>query len=430
MGTIGEKVKRGALVFSILMFSIVASAKEKSPEPQLRDYILPPEEVEKLKPAEQMTYFVFLQGLNAVLETSQAYNRVRPKTSAQQELQKGQPLFASIEKWALMNRAHAVLPAVIAVGGRALMVARPAIQRAAPVVVRTVKDYSKRTANFFKKRNASDEVAEEFISARASEAAVKAAQRAGRAQGALAGTTAMSAIYALGGMVSDSTPLPQRDAKALAPQKAEVTGAMSDAVPAGPYKEIGSPCIFAGHRSEYVDRGEGRLLCARPEKELNAEGCRGTTEEPKIRCNSFGLMTGPTPQGVKEATCVSYYPLDDLTVRCTEKILGWMEKNPPTHLDTEEYSKWREGILSSIADFEKNFGEGVRFAQYCANGNAINNGLQKNECAALNNLISMLKKQAPGVTMAVNLNARGIRFQRTIPPPKGGATGKGAEAVQ
>ena len=156
----------------------------------------------------------------------------------------------------------------------------------------------------------------------------------------------------------------------------------------------GASCIYGGHKRVYVEVSAG-LYCDPPTDYINEfEGCVGTADEPKIVCNTFGMEKSESTSAALEAACVSLYPLDDLTVRCSQSLTNWLTTEPPNRLNVEEYEAWRKEVAQHFVEYDKSFGD-ITWSQYCENGNFANEHRQAAECQALTELLRTFTELSP-----------------------------------
>lgn len=152
-------------------------------------------------------------------------------------------------------------------------------------------------------------------------------------------------------------------------------------------QEKGKSCIFGGHPSRWKEFPEVGIKCTRPDSS-RSESCKGDNQ---FLCADYGITLAEG--SIQAELCIDKAPLDNLTVRCTEKLHAVLEKKKAL-LNPDKLVAHQKEIKEIIAKIEDSpsmkdeEGKTKSIFQYCdAKPDA-----QKTECAAIQGVLAALKQ--------------------------------------
>ncbi|MEK6553752.1 MAG: hypothetical protein AABZ31_00805 [Bdellovibrionota bacterium] len=402
-----------SLFLSPLSWAGKAVKAEYNGTPRLSDYVLPIEAIEKMTPENKIGYFVFLYHYISFFEHAQKKNVMKDnQASAAFDFFKSLE-FNLPEDFSLLPRAYAVAPLVPLAAGAVARVAPVAI-RLYPIYSRGIVTYGSKAASWASRAWSATKTAAKggtlVYTGYEIRKAVEPREKPTPTLALKSGSAAAKPTVTVTPVAKTDVPAKSRSGNGRRAATAGGGGATAtsaaaggDEAPIAGYKAEGSACIYGGHNSKYISKGD-YLTCERPADRVNTEGC-ANSQPPTYKCETFGMLAGPKAEDNISTGCVSLKPVVDLTVRCAQKLSDWLKSSPPPLLDKNAYTAWRAEVIKNINEFEANFGNGVKFSDYCKDGNKLNEGRQVNECQALAELFSQVNKLTPPVAQVIAANA-------------------------
>lgn len=153
-------------------------------------------------------------------------------------------------------------------------------------------------------------------------------------------------------------------------------------------------CLFGGHASSYVKRGE-KFVCPAPVSTVNNPICKDKTA-PSFYCQSMGLSQSVSSDEASKKLCISITAgrgLLDLTVRCKDAFIS--EFLPYVRsVNPNEIKKLQDEISAGLTALEVKKGiADIGFLEYCSGGsNKVNSGRQTKPCQAVLQIVAEVQK--------------------------------------
>lgn len=360
----------------------------------LRDYILTAQQIEKLPPKDQATYLTFLYHFVSVIESAQAKDSLKPK-SRSADKNALLDIFRGLRfDWKFLSEVNATENSSFGIFGRWAESRQPNAAY--------MKALDSTATNYFSTVSAAYNT-NLFVTG--FDLAYLMTKDSGRVP-ASGGEPPAGRVRTAEESAAPPPPADPAVAPAAAPPPPPPPGPLADTatpppVVAGQFRVEGASCLFGGWISKYRKKGDGRLVCPSPRGKINQGTCLGDQRNPKFKCNSFGMESGPAQEALQTATCIEMRPLADLTVRCTAAITTWIQSSPPTSMDATAYTAWRAEMIKHLDQFETGFSSTLKFSEYCADSNKKNEGRQANECNAVTTLFAKLREMSPTATAVV-----------------------------
>jgi hypothetical protein len=162
----------------------------------------------------------------------------------------------------------------------------------------------------------------------------------------------------------------------------------SDADKAGDSsKSAGKSCVFGGHPSVWKNF-DGQVACTRPEASKSSQ-CNGDNQ---FLCQSYGITLAEG--SLDSELCIQKMKLDDLTVRCSQKLLSVLdEKKIKAKVNEDKFHEFEKQLKEVLVRLEKTpsmtdeEGHTKTIMSYCAAENVA----QVDECSAIKHILSFLK---------------------------------------
>ncbi len=171
-------------------------------------------------------------------------------------------------------------------------------------------------------------------------------------------------------------------------------------------------CLFGGHASNYIKRGE-KFVCPAPVSTVNNPICKDKSA-PSFYCQSMGLSESVKSDEASKKLCISITAgrgLLDLTVRCKEAFIGEFLPHVQS-VNPIEIKKLQNEISAGLTALELKKGiADIGFLEYCSGGsNKVNRGRQTKPCQAVLQMVDEIQKY-PAIAKGAEISGDASRHE-------------------